>query len=84
MKSYNHNCIIFTAQLCGLFIIEYQLFMNLLSFSFPYRLCLFSISLTALSAIPQEVVSVTVLCQPAVNAYSMMITVIMLFLLLSV
>ena len=81
MKSYNHNCIIFTAQLCVLFIIEYQLFMNLLSFSFPYRLCLFSISLTALFAIPQEVVSVTVLCQPAVNAYSIMITVIMLLLL---
>ena len=61
-----------------------ELFMNWLLFSFTYRWCLFSISLTALFAIPQAVVSVTVSTTRQSNAYSIMITVIILLLLLSV
>ena len=50
-------------------VLLYQLFLNWLSFSFPYRWCLFSISLTELSAVLQEVVSVTVSTIHYSNAY---------------
>ena len=59
MKSYTHNCN------------EGQsfVFMHWLSFSVTYKWCIFSISLAALSAVLQEVVSVTVSTIQYSNAY---------------
>ena len=96
IRWYNHNCVNtfysiiivihrHNYEACSLLKVSlFQWFMNWLSFSFPYKWCLFSISLTASTAIPQEVNSVTVSTARHSNAYSILITVIFLLLLLSV